>query len=656
MTALPTRYELWYGRDEPPAERRLLRAGPLELQLDNTDLRYGRAGSTEVVRRLYVAIRDGEWNTIPAEVSGLQVEATGDRFEIRFEARNRAAEIDFRWRCAIEGAPDGTVTAEMDGVAESDFLYGRIGFCVLHAPNCAGRPYRARTPSGPIEGELPRLVGPQEIRDGTIYPLFPSFEELEIDLDEDTAVRFGFEGDLFEMEDQRNWTDGSFKTYSTPLALGYPHQARKGQVIHQRVVMSGGYPARTDTRPSGQSSPALTVGAALHQRPPQIGMGMASHGNPLSERDAALLRALRPDHLRVDLRLGEPRYPAALERAGRDAVAIGAALELAAFVTDDAERELADLASILPQASVAVARVLVFHESESSTNARWVRLARERLEPVLGEVPFAGGTDAYFAELNRARPDSEAVDAVAYSVNPQVHAFDEASIVESAEAQADTVRSAIAFSAGKPIVVGPVTLLPRFNPHAAAGDAASGPDELPAQVDPRQMSLFGAAWTVASIKHLAESGATSVTYYETTGWRGVIETEDGSPLPERFPSRPGMVFPVYHVLADLAEREQAAVVALESSAPLVAEGLALVEDDSLRLLLACLVPAGQHVTLAGLPDGTASLRRLNETTAEVALFDPDAFRSTEERVVTAGGRLELDLAPFEVARIDLARG
>jgi D-apionolactonase len=237
-----------------------------------------------------------------------------------------------------------------------------------------------------------------------------------------------------------------------------------------------------------------------------------------------------------------------------------------------------------------------------------------------------------------------------------VHAFDEGSIVETAQAQADTVSSARAFSGGKPIVVGPVTLLPRFNPYAAGSDGGPAPGELPVQVDPRQMSLFAAAWTVASAKHLAESGAAAVTYYETTGWQGVLETEDGPPLPERFPSRPGMVFPVYHALADLAERKRATLAALESSAPLAVEGLALVEDDRSRLLLACLVPGEQHVVLEGLPDGTASVRRLNEDTAEAALLDPEAFRSSKgEALAVSGGRLELDLLPFELARFDLLR-
>jgi hypothetical protein len=457
------------------------------------------------------------------------------------------------------------------------------------------------------------------------------------------------------MEDQRNWTDGSFKTYSTPLILGYPHQARKGQTIRQRVVAS--FRLRDTAGPAGSGNrPAtLALGEPLARSLPLVGLGMASHGRSLSGRDAALLRALQLDHLRVDLHLSEPGFAAELGRAIRDAAALGAALELAVFVTDEAERELAALAPLLgPDGRVA--RVLVFHESEKVTRGSWVRLARERLAPALGTVPFAGGANAYFAELNRERPDTDAVDAIAYSVNPQVHAFDEGSIVETAQAQADTVSSARAFSGGKPIVVGPVTLLPRFNPYAAGSDGGPAPGELPVQVDPRQMSLFAAAWTVASAKHLAESGAAAVTYYETTGWQGVLETEDGPPLPERFPSRPGMVFPVYHALADLAERKRATLAALESSAPLAVEGLALVEDDRSRLLLACLVPGEQHLVLEGLPDGTASVRRLNEDTAEAALLDPEAFRSSKgEALAVNGGRLELDLLPFELARVDLLR-
>ena len=47
-------------------------------------------------------------------------------------------------------------------------------------------------------------------------------------------------------------------------------------------------------------------------------------------------------------------------------------------------------------------------------------------------------------------------------------------------------------------------------------------DNMPPQIEYRQMSLAGAAWTVGSLKYLLESGVASLTYYETVGERGFM--------------------------------------------------------------------------------------------------------------------------------------
>jgi hypothetical protein len=57
-----------------------------------------------------------------------------------------------------------------------------------------------------------------------------------------------------------------------------------------------------------------------------------------------------------------------------------------------------------------------------------------------------------------------AIDLAAYSINPQVHAFDNLTLVENLEPQADTLATARTFLGGKPVAVSPVTLRPRFNP------------------------------------------------------------------------------------------------------------------------------------------------------------------------------------------------
>ena len=59
---------------------RWLRAGPLRLALDGVDLRYVKLGRTELVRRIYVAVRDRNWNTIPGVISDLEVDEREDSF------------------------------------------------------------------------------------------------------------------------------------------------------------------------------------------------------------------------------------------------------------------------------------------------------------------------------------------------------------------------------------------------------------------------------------------------------------------------------------------------------------------------------------------------------------------------------------------------
>ena len=54
------------------------------------------------------------------------------------------------------------------------------------------------------------------------------------------ATRVAFAGEVFEMEDQRNWTDASYKTYSTPLSRPFPVVIPEGGVIEQSIVFEAG--------------------------------------------------------------------------------------------------------------------------------------------------------------------------------------------------------------------------------------------------------------------------------------------------------------------------------------------------------------------------------------------------------------------------------
>jgi hypothetical protein len=562
-----SRRVLWYGKDAALPEARDLRAGPLTISLEEGSIRHVRLGRIEVVRRLYGAVRDRNWNTVPSEFSGLRVDARADSFDAAFDVLCRQGDVDFAWRGAISGTPDGTVTFRFDGEARSTFLRNRIGICVLHPISV--RPCRVTHGDGSVEeGSFPRLVSPHQP--------FKDFRAISHPVAPGCDAELRFDGEVFEMEDQRNWTDGSFKTYSTPLALPFPVEVKRGARILQTVTLSlkGRPPAVAES-----SDVTLTVEPAGSPFPP---IGLGASGVALGPRQIERLRALRLDHLRVDL-------------------------------SDDP----------------------VFEREAEAIGARLLRGSEEGKLLTLGD---ARGTRAYFAELNRSGLRGT---RLVYSINPQVHGSDLGTIVETLEGQEESLRSANELAGGRGVVVGPITLKPRFNPNATAAEA-DPEGTLPSSVDVRQMSLFGAAWTVGSLARLAPGGPAALTYYETTGWRGVMESDAGSALP----SIPGGVFPLYHVFADAAGATAARRT--RSSHPLEAEIFAFEVHGRLRALAANLTPRTLRVRLAGLP-GRLRVRRLNETNAERAMADSEGYRSGGFEPMSGD---TLDLLPFETATLD----
>ena len=166
--------------------------------------------------------------------------------------------------------------------------------------------------------------------------------------------------------------------------------------------------------------------------------------------------------------------------------------------------------------------------------------------------------------------------------------------------------------------------------------------------------LVGAGWTAGSLKYLCESGAASLTYYETSGWSGVIEQERGSPLPNRFRSLPGGVFPLYHVLADVGEFTGGEALPAVSSAPLRVEGLVLRKGTATRKVLASLIPTRQRVRIQHGGRHTR-VRLLDERNAEAAMRDPAAFRAQAgELLDTPDGSIALELLQYAIARVDLS--
>ncbi|HEU0006645.1 MAG TPA: hypothetical protein VFS12_11695, partial [Terriglobia bacterium] len=155
-----------------------------------------------------------------------------------------------------------------------------------------------------------------------------------------------------------------------------------------------------------------------------------------------------------------------------------------------------------------------------------------------------------------------------------------------------------------------------------------------------------------SLKYLSESGARSITYYETTGWRGVMERAAGSPLPEEFNSLPGAVFPLYHVLADVGEFAGGVILPSRSSEPLEVECMAISNCGRRRILVGNMTGNPLQVCVGDLPS-QVQVKSLDETEVWNAMANPEDYRRQESMLESASqGALLLELRPYSVTRID----
>lgn len=615
---------LRYGSPDPLPEAVPLRAGPISCTFVAGELRDIALGGQIALRRIYVAVRDAHWGTVPAILSQVEIARRERDFAIHFEAEHHEGGIHFAWHGAFLGDAQGALTIAMEGEALEEILTNRIGLCVLYPEACAGTRCLVEHTDGSVEeGHFPQAISPHQ-------PFF-AIRSITHDALPGVQVRVTFEGDTFEMEDQRNWSDASFKVYSRPLALPYPFLCRRGERIHQavRVEALGNAPyATVNDEPT-----FLEITSQRAGRLPDLGFGIPHSQLAPAGQERERLKAILPVHLRLDLDLTFEDWPRDAERAVAWARALNAPLEVALFIPEAAESALQGCAQAMRACEAPVCRWLLYGQGRLATPPGLVPLARQMLGPLAREAEFAIGTPAHFTELNRVRPGLEGAEAVAWSLTPQVHAFDNASLMETLAIQGVIAENARALYPHARRIVSPITLKPR--PSLAdvrkQGSHALG-------VDMRQPSLFAAAWTVGSLKYLAEAGVASITYFEALGPRGLMDERS--------------VFPAYHVLAWLAPWRGAEVFRVASSAPLRAVALALRKGEKSAALVANLTNAPQGAFLKPVARAV-HLLRLNELNAEAAMDQPEGdwpLRATLEP--TAQGLLPLLLWPYEAVWVE----
>ncbi len=501
---------------------RALHAGPITVYYENGFLRYICYGQAEILRMIYFALRDENWGTFQPYIENEQIHIQSDSFSIQYACFHRKDDVNvFRWDASIKASPAGVITFEINGTALTDHLKNRAGFCVLH----------------PIKETLRqqcRIIHPDESVSHSIFPEFVSPENPFKDIKEfhwaidNRWYKLEFEGDVFETEDQRNWTDASFKTFCTPLDLPFPVALKKGDQVYQKVTFQPTSPLVAITeKENGTHS---TTEAILNSRLPSIGISASTEANDLNPKSIALLRSLQLSHYRIEVYPFMENWVTRFSNDCKNASSLELPLEVALHLRDSFQKEVEAFVLICLQNRIHIKKIILLSEGHFVTSQAVIDYS-PRIKEQLPRVLIGAGTDYNFTELNRNRFRAHNLDFITFSVDPQEHAVDDLSLIENTEAQFDVVKSAQQIYPGIPIQVSPLALRRRYNPYTNSEDkkVMTNADKS----DPRQLTDFAAHWTKKSIIQLASAGAYAATLYQTVGKQGIMSI-DGDPYPVYF--------------------------------------------------------------------------------------------------------------------------
>ncbi len=642
----PSRAVKLTGTEQPDVIGQILTAGPMSAEFDNGNLRYIRFNGVEVLRAIAYLVRDENWGTYPTTLSNLKVDQRKDSFSVSYRAQCTRLGQQIDCDATIEGKSNGSLAFRATAKPKRDFLTNRTGFVVLHPlQGVVGQPLKVEH----VDGTMTNSAFPQQVNPDCP---FRNIRALTHEAVPGVSMRCVMEGDAYEMEDHRNWTDASFKTYVRPLAKPWPYVLPGGQEFRQAVTLSFTGAPTKQNKTSKSSGVRITVGAATQQIVPPIGLGMPAEELDHALSQTELIKMLAPNFLVCFFDPRQQHGVTELSKFRRISEKVGAnvALEIVVQSLDDFAGELERVAEYVGMAGlkpVAVAVCPVGHLKSVLPGGTYppapdLAALYKAARAAFPKAKIGGGMFSFFTELNRKRPPADLLDFITNTTSPIVHAADDRSVMETLEALPYQIETAKAFSGGVAHRVGPSGIGVRDNPHGAT--YSDNPNNLRiclAKMDPRQRGLFSAAWTLGYVATLARAGVDSISMGAPTGPLGMIYREAEHTQPFFDDLEAVAVYPVFHTMSALNRASGNAMVATSCSQDDKVACLAWGEKDETIALIANLTADEQTIDLVGVPSD-ASLGVLDEDSFIFATTNAKTFRRAgkllgESKQIRLGG-------------------
>ncbi len=577
--------------------------GDFTFDLARAAVRNVRYKNVQIIDLLYTAIRPWDWSTLDPDQHSEDVKVDGDICTITIKDLFAGA-LDARTEITITKDNKFTISYELRGLAEYSVNRWGVCFC-LNTADWMGSTVKSQS----NQYQLPAAISPQRVVDGVTQGLFPAANQMLIAAPDNRSIKVTSTGKVLEAEDQRNWTDNTYKIYSGSLSEPRPFVTSAGSLWQQSVTFEISPPSKQV--PDGSKIVVKEIDSL-----PSIGLQFNT--DPLLPLDAlnTALFLLDIDHMRIN---EESLTAQKIISASTNGLIVEAAL-LSSHSGDKLHREVEHLNKQIPAGS----RVLIHREGRGIIEV-------SDLPKNKSLSSFIPGTDAYLVDLHRNKYNFG--ESISYSMVPTLHSSDTETIFKTLYTQRESIQFVQEFLAPQ-VLISPITFSTRGNP-----ETGHSRDQRINFANPemalRIRTIEGAAWTLGSIFALASAGAYSGTWHELFGEFGII-----------YPDGDAIKFtPTFHALSALGAHHSDEITIATS---LDNSWVAFENREAKKIVVASLRPWAIEIT-ANVLAGYKTIQSLHASECEKASQIMDWWSYAETTPISGGS--PLTLAPFEIAII-----
>ena len=594
-----------YGTDEALPPRVAFTAGPFTFERVGGRFAHLRVQGHEVWHGFAFLYRDQHWGTPEPLFERIDHAADPDGFSLTLEGHIPARppiQLSLHLRCDA----GGTLHVRSRAVPAGDLDANRIGLCLLYPMQAGGCAVEVEHVDGRISrSTLPAHVPP--------WPPFTLVRALRHEYAPGHWADARLTGDTFELEDQRNNADASFKIYSRSNLMPRPYRLRGGAAIEQSMRL------RVESLAPRIIAPPPTVRVGVSSVPaPMPCLAIGPHDASAAEPVGQALAELRPALLH--LMLDAAAQPMDWQGIARLLAIADARLRLDIHGAATAD-ELRALAGRLRAAGIAPESVAMFPGTPP---------ALETLRTLFPEALVGGGTPHFFAQFNRLE-DLGRADFLSFTVCPIVHDAGDAGVMSGLRSLPSMLASARACHPGCLLRIGPSQIGARASPLGHQPETDGLRRVALARRDPRTRGLFGAAWLLGHFAGAVRGGAEAVTAMALRGDAGLLDDDAGGLRRH----------PAFFVWATIARWRRMREVEVNDSPQVTA--LAGERDGRLEMLVANL--SSDTLEIAAGSWEAVQLMDARAWQAHAERGVPGAWRDIEHRDGT------LRLPPFATARL-----